>query len=97
MILDEFTQITSYNCYYVGQVLGKNKIPGYVKIFGGDNFIQSPNFTDIATFRDEMIAVKDKAQKWALARIKDLKERLPFTILEFDSDNSSEFISMMYY
>ncbi len=57
------------------------------------DFIQSLNFTDIATCWDEMIAVKNKAQRWVFAGIKEIKERLPFTILGFDSDNGSEFIN----
>jgi len=41
----------------------------------------------------EMIAVKNKAQRWVFAGIKEIKERLPFAILGFDSDNGSEFIN----
>jgi len=57
------------------------------------DFIQSLNFTDIATCWDEMIAVKNKAQRWVFAGIKEIKERLPFAVLGFDSDNGSEFIN----
>ncbi len=57
------------------------------------DFIQSLNFTDIATGWDEMIAVKNKAQVWVFAGIKNIKERLPFSILGIDSDNGSEFIN----
>ena len=54
---------------------------------------QSVNFTDIATGWMEMIAVKNKAQRWVFAGIKEIRKRLPFTILGFDSDNGSEFIN----
>jgi hypothetical protein len=46
--------------------------------------IQSLNFTDIATSWDEMTAVKNKAQRWVFAGIKEIQERLPFSILGFD-------------
>ena len=57
------------------------------------DFIQSLNFTDIATCWMEMIAVKNKAQRWVFAGIKEIRKRLPFPILGFDSDNGSEFIN----
>jgi len=55
--------------------------------------IQSLNFTDIATGWMEMTAVKNKAQRWVFAGIKEIRKRLPFPILGFDSDNGSEFIN----
>jgi len=57
------------------------------------DFIQSLNFTDIATGWVEMVAVKNKAQVWVFGGIKSIKERLPFPILGIDSDNGSEFIN----
>ena len=57
------------------------------------DFIQSLNFTDIATGWDEMVAVKNKAQRWVFEGIKEIRDRLPFPILGFDSDNGSEFIN----
>ena len=57
------------------------------------DFLQSLNFTDIATGWVEMIAVKNKAQVWVFGGIKSIKERLPFPILGIDSDNGSEFIN----
>ena len=57
------------------------------------DFLQSLNFTDIATGWEEMIAVKNKAQVWVFAGIKSIKERLPFSILGLDSDNGAEFIN----
>ena len=57
------------------------------------DFIQSLNFTDIATCWMEMIAVKNKAQRWVFAGIKEIRERLSFAVLGFDSDNGSEFIN----
>ena len=57
------------------------------------DFIQSLNFTDIATCWMEMIAVKNKAQRWVFAGIKEIRERLSFAVLGLDSDNGSEFIN----
>jgi len=78
-----------------------NKRPGFFEVdlvshdegHSRGDFIQSLNFTDIATCWDEMIAVQNKAQRWVFAGIKEIKERLPFAILGFDSDNGSEFIN----
>ena len=55
--------------------------------------IQSVNFTDIATGWMEMVAVKNKAQRWVFGGIKAIRKRVPFPILGFDSDNGSEFIN----
>ena len=57
------------------------------------DFIQSLNFTDIATGREEMVAVKNKAQVWVFEGIQEIEGRLPFSILGLDSDNGSEFIN----
>ena len=78
-----------------------NKRPGFFEVDlvshdGGNlrgDVNQSVNFTDIATGWMEMIAVKNKAQRWVFAGIKAIKKRLPFPILGFDSDNGSEFIN----
>jgi len=40
-----------------------------------------------------MIAVKNKAQRWVFEGIREIRNRLPFPILGFDSDNGSEFIN----
>jgi hypothetical protein len=77
------------------------KVPGFFEVdlvsHGGGaargDFLQSLNFTDIATGWEEMIAVKNKAQVWVFAGIKIIKERLPFSILGLDSDNGAEFIN----
>jgi len=77
------------------------KVPGFFEVDlvshdGGaarGDFIQSLNFTDISTGWEEMIAVKNKAQVWVFAGIKNIKERLPFSILGLDSDNGAEFIN----
>ena len=77
------------------------KVPGFFEVDlvshdGGavrGDFLQSLNFTDIATGWVEMIAVKNKAQVWVFGGIKSIKERLPFPILGIDSDNGSEFIN----
>jgi len=40
-----------------------------------------------------MVAVKNKAQIWVFEGIKEIKGRLPFSILGIDSDNGAEFIN----
>ena len=77
------------------------KVPGFFEVDlvshdGGavrGDFLQSLNFTDIATGWVEMIAVKNKAQIWVFVGIKRIKGRLPFSILGLDSDNGAEFIN----
>jgi len=77
------------------------KVPGFFEVDlvshdGGatrGDFNQSLNFTDIATGWEEMVAVKNKAQVWVFAGIKNIKERLPFSTLGIDSDNGAEFIN----
>ena len=77
------------------------KVPGFFEVDlvshdGGatrGDFNQSLNFTDISTGWEEMVAVKNKAQVWVFAGIKNIKERLPFSILGIDSDNGAEFIN----
>jgi hypothetical protein len=77
------------------------KVPGFFEVDlvshdGGaarGDYNQSLNFTDIATGWEEMVAVKNKAQVWVFAGIKEIEERLPFSILGIDSDNGSEFIN----
>ena len=77
------------------------KVPGFFEVDlvshdGGavrGDFLQSLNFTDIATGWVEMIAVKNKAQVWVFGGIEEIKERLPFSILGIDSDNGAEFIN----
>ena len=77
------------------------KVPGFFEVDlvshdGGatrGDFNQSLNFTDISTGWEEMVAVKNKAQVWVFAGIKNIKERLPFSMLGIDSDNGAEFIN----
>ncbi|MEA2087435.1 MAG: transposase family protein [Candidatus Caldatribacteriota bacterium] len=79
----------------------EEKVPGFFEVDlvshdGGavrGDFLQSLNFTDIATGWVEMVAVKNKAQRWVFGGIEEIKERLPFSILGIDSDNGSEFIN----
>ena len=40
-----------------------------------------------------MVGVKNKAQKWVFEGIREIRNRSPFPILGFDSDNGSEFIN----
>jgi len=75
--------------------------PGFVEIDlvaheGGINsgeFIQSLDVTDVCTGWTEVRAVKNKAQIWVFAAIKEISARLPFELLGIDSDNGGEFIN----
>lgn len=75
--------------------------PGFVEIDlvgheGGNSsgeFCFTLDITDIATGWTETRSVKNKAQKWVFAAIKDVTASFPFPILGIDSDNGSEFIN----
>jgi len=75
--------------------------PGFVEIdlVGHDggvasgDYIQSLNFTDIATCWDTTVACKNKAQKHVFEATRKASARFPFKILGIDSDNGSEFIN----
>jgi hypothetical protein len=51
------------------------------------------DLTDVATGWTELVAVQNKAQKWVFEGLQELRKRLPFAVLGFDSDNGSEFIN----
>lgn len=57
------------------------------------DFCFTLDITDIATGWTETRSVKNKAQKWVFAAIKDGIASFPFPILGIDSDNGSEFIN----
>ena len=42
---------------------------------------------------EEIVFLKNKAQRWVFAGIKEIERRSPFSILGIDSDNGSEFIN----
>jgi hypothetical protein len=76
-------------------------VPGFVEIDlvgheGGNSkgeFCFTLDITDIATGWTETFSVKNKAQKWVFAAIKEATAKFPFPILGIDSDNGSEFIN----
>jgi len=76
-------------------------VPGFVEInlvgHEGGNAIGDHAYTltvtDIATGWTENRSVQNKAQKWVLAALLDIKAVFPFPILGVDSDNGSEFIN----
>jgi hypothetical protein len=76
-------------------------VPGFVEIDlvgheGGNSageFCFTLDITDIATGWTETLSVKNKAQKWVFAAIKEATSSFPFPILGIDSDNGSEFIN----
>lgn len=75
--------------------------PGFVEIDlvgheGGNSkgdFCQTLDMVDVFSGWTETRVVKNKAQKWVFAAIKDARRTLPFPLLGIDSDNGSEFIN----
>jgi hypothetical protein len=75
--------------------------PGFVEIDlvgheGGNSrgeFCFTPNITDIATGWTETVSVKNKAQKWVFAAIKEATAAFPFPVPGTGSDNGSVFIN----
>jgi len=75
--------------------------PGFVEIDlvahdGGlatGDYCQTLDLTDIATTWTETMAVRNKAQAWVFVALKEMRQKLPFSLLGIDSDNGSEFIN----
>ena len=75
--------------------------PGFVEIdlvahdggIGAGDYCQTLDLTDIATTWTETLAVRNKAQAWVFAALKEMRQKLPFSLLGIDSDNGSEFIN----
>lgn len=76
-------------------------VPGFVEIDlvgheGGNSrgeFCFTLTITDISTGWTETRSVRNKAQKWVFAAIKEATAAFPFPIRGIDSDNGSEFIN----
>ena len=56
-------------------------------------FARTLTLTDIATGWTECQSVRNNASKWVLQGIIELREKFPFEVRNFDSDNGSEFIN----
>ncbi|MBF0466045.1 MAG: DDE-type integrase/transposase/recombinase [Nitrospirae bacterium] len=77
------------------------KRPGFTEIDlvgheGGNSqgeFIQTLDVTDVCTGWTDTQAVRNKAEKWVFAALKEIRGRLPFNLVVIDSDNGSEFIN----
>jgi hypothetical protein len=75
--------------------------PGFVEIdlvahdggLAAGDYCQTLDLTDIATTWTETQAVRNKAQSWVFAALKEMRQKLPFSLLGIDSDNGSEFIN----
>jgi hypothetical protein len=75
--------------------------PGFAEIdlvahdggVGAGDYCQTLDLTDIATTWTETKAVRNKAQTWVFAALKEIRQNLPFPLLGIDSDNGSEFIN----
>lgn len=61
-------------------------------VAAGD-YCQTLDLTDIATTWTETQAVRNKAQAFVFAALKEIRQNLPFPLLGIDSDNGSEFIN----
>lgn len=82
--------------------------PGFVEIdlvahdggLAAGDYCQTLDLTDIATTWTETQAVRNKAQAWVFTALKEMRQKLPFSLLGIDSDNGSEFINkdlVQYY
>lgn len=79
-------------------------VPGFVEADlvahdGGSScgdFLCSFTMTDVATGWTETVAQLNRAQKWTFESITTARERLPFPLLGFDSDNGSEFLNHFF-
>jgi hypothetical protein len=60
------------------------------------DFLCSFTMTDVATGWTEPVAQLNRAQKWTFQSIQTARERLPFPLLGFDSDNGSEFVNRFF-
>ena len=75
--------------------------PGFVEIdlvahdggLAAGDYCQTLDLTDVATTWTETLAVRNKAQAWVFAALKEMRQKLPFSLLGIDSDNGSEFIN----
>src|SRR5689334_3412728 len=75
--------------------------PGFVEIdlvahdggLAAGDYCQTLDLTDIATTWTETLAVRNKAQAWVFAALKEMRQKLPFSLLGIDSDNGSKFIN----
>jgi hypothetical protein len=57
------------------------------------DFCQTLDVTDVASGWTEAQAVINKAEIWVFQALKEIRERLPFSLLGIDSDNGYEFIN----
>jgi hypothetical protein len=75
--------------------------PGFLEIDlvsheGGDprgDFAYTLDATDICTAWTETVAVRNRAERWVFAGLKEARAGFPFPIHGIDSDNGSEFIN----
>ena len=75
--------------------------PGFAQVDlvghdGGNSsgfYAQTLTLTDVATGWTEPRALRNKARRWVIEAIDDVRQVLPFPLLGLDSDNGSEFIN----
>ena len=64
---------------------------------GAGEYAQTLTLTDVATGWTEPRALKNKAQRWVVEAIDDIRTTLPFPLFGLDSDNGSEFINRFLF
>jgi hypothetical protein len=60
-------------------------------------YAQTLTLTDVATGWTEPRALRNKAQRWVIDAIDDIRTDLPFPLLGLDCDNGSEFINRFLF
>jgi hypothetical protein len=60
---------------------------------GAGEFAHTLTLTDVATGWTEPRALRNKARRWVIEAIDDVRKMLPFRLLGLDSDNGAEFIN----
>jgi hypothetical protein len=61
------------------------------------DFCQTLDLTCVFSGWTETRALPNKAQRWVMAALADIRDHLPFPLLGLDSDNGAEFINAQLY
>jgi transposase InsO family protein len=56
-------------------------------------YARTLTMTDMATGWTENATIRNNARRWIIAAVDELRDRFPFPIVGFDTDNGSEFIN----
>ena len=63
------------------------------------DFCQTLDITDVASGWTEPYAIQNKARVWVVEALDDIRKRLPFPMLDINSDSGSEFLNahLLFY